>query len=235
MAISITLVSCWRGLKRLGRAILAFILLASAGQLAQAQAVQDYVGLWWKPTESGWGLSIQQNGTQTFAVWYTYDAQGAPVWYTLQCAFTGNTCAGNLATATGTPISQITGSANSTASLAGTGSLTVTSTNRLSLSYTVGSVTQTKTNLEPQNFVSADQVPFCSLQSPTGANFRAGLTNYTDQWWGGPNASGWGVQISHQGNTVFATWYSYNQQRTPTWLTMQGTQDANNPLRFAGS
>ncbi|MEO8103741.1 MAG: DUF1800 domain-containing protein [Betaproteobacteria bacterium] len=213
----------------------AFLILTLGSTAAHAQSAQDLVGFWWKPTESGWGLTLQQQGASTFAVWFTYDAQGTAIWYTLTCSFAGNTCAGDLYTGSGTPLLQITGSANLVASKVGTGSIAVTGTNRLSLGYTIGSVTQTKTNLEPQNFASAEQVPSCSLQALAGTNPRAGLTNYTDHWWGGPNASGWGLQISHQGNTVFAGWYSYNPQGTATWLTAQGTQDANNARRFTGT
>ncbi|MEP7155394.1 MAG: DUF1800 domain-containing protein [Betaproteobacteria bacterium] len=219
---------------RKAAALCAFVLLAMTALPAQAQA-QDYVGFWWKPTESGWGLTIQQQGNSTFGVWFTYDAQGAAIWHTLTCTFSGSTCAGDLYTGTGTPLAQITGSANLVAIKSGTGTITVTGTNRLSLAYTVGGVTQTKTNLEPQNFGTADQVPFCSLQSLTGAGARAALTNYTDHWWGGAAASGWGVQISHQGNQVFAGWYSYNPQGKASWLTLQGTQDPNNARRFTGS
>ena len=209
----------------------ACLLLATASVGAHAQSA-NLVGFWWKPSESGWGVSIQQQGARTFAVWFTYDAQAKPVWYTLDCAFSGNTCAGDLITGSGTPLSQITGPANVTPSKVGTGSITTTGAGRLSLSYTIGAVTQTKTNLEPQNFAAADQVPLCSLQSVSS---RSNLTNYTDHWWGGANASGWGVQISHQGTQVFAGWYSYNAQGTATWLTAQGVQDSGNPRRFTGT
>lgn len=226
----------WLGtLRALVATISAFLILALGSVAAQAQSTQDYVGFWWKPAESGWGLTIQQQGARTFGVWFTYDAQGAAVWYTLDCAFTGSVCAGDLYTGTGTPLSQITGSANLVAVKAGTGTITVTSPNRLSLTYNIGAIAQTKTNLEPQNFAAADQIPVCTLQALTGANPRASLANYTDHWWGGQNASGWGVQISHQGNQVFAGWYSYNQQGKATWLTLQGTQDASNVRRFTGS
>ncbi|MBL0125141.1 MAG: hypothetical protein IPP88_21360 [Betaproteobacteria bacterium] len=132
--------------------ISAFLILALGSAAAHAQSTQDLVGFWWKPTESGWGLTIQQQGARTFGVWFTYDAQGAAIWYTLDCAFSGSVCAGDLYTGTGTPLSQITGSANLVAIKAGTGATTVTSPNRLSLAYTIGAVAQTKTNLEPQNF-----------------------------------------------------------------------------------
>ena len=213
-----------------------FLLLVMAPRaFAQSEPAQNLVGFWWKPSESGWGLTIQQQGTSTFAVWFTYDAQGAAVWYTLQCTFSGSACAGDLHTGSGTPYWQITGGANTVLARVGTGVITTTGTNRLSLSYSIGSVTQTKTNLEPQNFAAASLVPFCSLQALPGANPRAGLTNYTDHWWGGPNASGWGVQVSHQGNQVFAGWYSYNAQGTASWMVAIGTQDVADGRRFTGT
>ena len=45
----------------------------------------DYSGMWWNERESGWGLSVSQGPTnQLFAVWFVYDAAGAPTWFTLE-------------------------------------------------------------------------------------------------------------------------------------------------------
>jgi len=203
-------------------------MLASTKSYAQSG---NQVGFWWKPTESGWGLSIQQQGTRTFAVWYTYSDQSVPIWHTLDCAFTGSVCAGNLVSATGLPFAQITGSANPVTAISGSGSLTLTSANRMNLTYTIGAVTQTKSDLEPFNFGGSAGVPVCTLQ----AGSRTTATNYTDLWWGGAAASGWGVQISHQGNQIFFGWYGYDDQGKASWLTALGTQDAGNPLRFTGN
>jgi uncharacterized protein (DUF1800 family) len=201
-------------------------VLASTNSYAQSA---NQVGFWWKPTESGWGLSIQQQGARTFAIWFTYGDQSVPIWHTMDCAFTGTVCAGDLTSGTGLPFAQITGGANPVIAKSGTASLTLTSANRMNLSYTVGTVTQTKSDLEPLNFGSS--VPICSLQ----AGSRATASNYTDLWWGGAAASGWGVQISHQGNQIFFGWYAYDDQGNASWLTGLGTQDATNPARFSGS
>jgi uncharacterized protein (DUF1800 family) len=203
-------------------------ILASTNSYAQSA---NQVGFWWKPTESGWGLSIQQQGTRTFAIWYTYSDQSVPVWHTLDCAFAGNVCAGDLSSGTGLPFAQITGSANSVITKSGTGSLTLTSANRMNLAYTIGTVTQTKSDLEPFNFGGTSGVPLCTLQAAS----RTTATNYTDLWWGGAAAGGWGVQISHQGNQIFFGWYGYDDQGKASWLTALGTQDAGNPLRFTGN
>jgi uncharacterized protein (DUF1800 family) len=204
-------------------------LLASVVQAQSQSPSPNQVGFWWKPSESGWGLSIQQQGTRTFAVWYTYGTSSVPTWYTLDCAFAGTTCTGTLFTGTGTPFAQLTGGANPTAVNAGTGTLTLTASNRMSLSYTIGTVTQTKADLEPFNFVTTG-VPTCTLQPGS----RAGVGNYTDLYWGGAAASGWGIQISHQARTVFLGWYGYNDARNASWLTGVGEQDASTPTKLRG-
>ena len=45
----------------------------------------DYSGHWFRPAESGWGLSFHQSATHVvFAAWYVYDDAGAPTWYVIQ-------------------------------------------------------------------------------------------------------------------------------------------------------
>ena len=41
--------------------------------------------------------------------------------------------------------------------------------------------------------------------------------NYQDLWWN-PNESGWGINISHQGDVMFASWFIYDANRQPTWI-----------------
>lgn len=45
----------------------------------------DHSGMWFRPAESGWGISIHQSANHVvFAGWYVYDAAGNPTWYVLQ-------------------------------------------------------------------------------------------------------------------------------------------------------
>jgi len=45
----------------------------------------DHSGNWFTPTESGWGLAIQQSPTDVlFAQLFVYGANGAPAWFTFQ-------------------------------------------------------------------------------------------------------------------------------------------------------
>ena len=45
----------------------------------------SYTGLWYTPSESGWGISLTQStGGGLFGTWYVYDAANRPEWYTFQ-------------------------------------------------------------------------------------------------------------------------------------------------------
>jgi len=49
----------------------------------------------------------------------------------------------------------------------------------------------------------------------------AAATNYQDLWWNAPpgSESGWGLNVTHQGNTLFLTWFTYDLDGTPLWLS----------------
>lgn len=54
------------------------------------------------------------------------------------------------------------------------------------------------------------------------ATFTVAGANYQGLWWNGPVGSqpGWGISIDHQGDTLFATWYTYDQKGAATWFAM---------------
>src|SRR6185312_8557192 len=60
-------------------------------------------------------------------------------------------------------------------------------------------------------------------------------TNYTDLWWAAPAGSeaGWGINLTHEGDTIFATWYTYDVDRTPMWLVVTATKTG--PGVYAGT
>jgi hypothetical protein len=42
----------------------------------------DYTGMWWNPSESGWGVSVTHGASnQMFVALYHYDESGTPTWY----------------------------------------------------------------------------------------------------------------------------------------------------------
>ena len=49
----------------------------------------------------------------------------------------------------------------------------------------------------------------------------AAATNYQDLWWVGDGSeSGWGINFAHQGDSIFATWYTYDVDGAPLWLSV---------------
>ena len=49
--------------------------------------------------------------------------------------------------------------------------------------------------------------------------------NYTDWWWGGPALSGEGVNVGQQANTVFVSWFTYDEQGNGMWVVFSGPLD----------
>jgi hypothetical protein len=46
-------------------------------------------------------------------------------------------------------------------------------------------------------------------------------TNYQDVWWAaGAGESGWGVSFTHQGDVIFATWFTYDFDGMPLWFSV---------------
>ncbi len=101
----------------------------------------------------------------------------------------------------------------------GTGTLTFTDVNNGSFAYTVNTSPLQMKYITRFDLGTGAQ-PICSF-SATALNF-AGATNYQDLWWvANGSESGWGVNFAHQGNTVFATWYTYDIDGTPLWLSVR--------------
>jgi hypothetical protein len=95
----------------------------------------------------------------------------------------------------------------------GTGTLTFNDANNGIFSYTVNGIAQTKA-ITRETF---GPLPVCAF----GAQANLALTsNYQDLWWADPAGSvaGWGINPAHESDTIFATWYTYDHDRTPMWL-----------------
>jgi len=175
--------------------------------------------LWWNPNESGWGLNLNQQGGTMFGTLFTYDASRAPLWLvmpagTLQAD--GVTFSGDLYRTTGpafnaNPFTPI-GPANITQ--VGTMSVSFSQANTGTLTYTMNGV-QVQKNIQRQVYGarSANCLP--------GTGARTASTHYQDLWWNA-NESGWGVNVTHQDNTLFATLFTYDAAGRDLWLVMSG-------------
>ena len=66
-------------------------------------------------------------------------------------------------------------------------------------------------------FRFANPVPTCTFN---GNLSPAAATNYQDMWIV-PNLeeSGWGINFTHQGDLIFASWFTYDASGGPYWVT----------------
>jgi hypothetical protein len=56
------------------------------------------------------------------------------------------------------------------------------------------------------------------------------LVSYQGLWWNAPAGSeaGWGINFAHQGDVIFATWFTYNLTGKEWWLVMTAERTAAN-------
>jgi hypothetical protein len=182
------------------------------------RATDNVTGLWWNPNESGWGLNINQQGDVAFATMFTYDVDGKGMWLVMSRGdkqSNGTTFTGDLLRTTGpafnaAPFTPISG-ANVTK--VGTMSIAFASFNAATLTYSVNGATVVK-QIQPQTFATPST---SCTQEP--ALSRALLANYTDLWWNA-DESGWGLNLTHQGNVIFGSLFTYDVDGKGMWLVL---------------
>lgn len=182
---------------------------------ASALHAQNYTGPWYNAAESGWGLNIVHQGEILFPTWFTYDTDGKPLWLTVSGAVkqADGSYVGDIYRVVGVPFNQINGVAARTVTKLGSAKLSFANTGALSFSYTLNNMaTQTKALTR---LAIGSSTPVC--ETTTGS--RATATNYSDIWWN-PQESGWGINLFHQDNLMFATWFTYDANGRDTWYTV---------------
>lgn len=179
-------------------------------------ATENYTALWWNSSESGWGVNFNHQGTILFATLFTYDSGGAPLWLVMPAGRlqSGSTYSGELYRTTGPAFNAVPFTPITDANLTqmGTMSVTFAGSDAATLTYTVNGISVTK-SITRQVF--GTRAANCT---PTTAS-RASLTNYQDLWWNATE-SGWGVNVTHQDNTLFATLFTYDATGQGMWLVM---------------
>ena len=70
-----------------------------------------------------------------------------------------------------------------------------------------------------KSILAAFAVSIASITLPTDAH----ANNYQDLWWN-PSESGWGINISQQGDVMFATWFIYGANSQPTWIFLSNAK-----------
>jgi hypothetical protein len=175
--------------------------------------------LWWSAPaggEAGWGVNLSHQGEKIFATWFTYDVDGKGLWLVMSDGVkgTGNSWSGALHRTTAPSFDTISATNASTATYqqVGNATFTFTDTDNGTFAYTVNGVSQTK---PITRYIYAAPAPTC-----TAGGAPAAKTNYQDIWWRSPagSESGWGVNLTHQGDVLFATWFTYASDRRAMWL-----------------
>jgi hypothetical protein len=185
----------------------------------------NYEGLWWNASESGWGINFEHQGSKIFATWFTYDLAGKAWWLVMLAdAGPGNTFTGTLYKTTGSSYDANTFTAGTPVPV-GTGTLTFADASHATFVANVNGMPPQTKAITPQVF---GPLPTCTYS--LAANLT-GATNYQGLWWNA-SESGWGINFAHQGNTIFATWFTFDVDGSPLWLV--ATMDKGTGENFAG-
>jgi uncharacterized delta-60 repeat protein len=188
------------------------------GPPAREYFIADAQGLWYVPEEAGeagWGIYFAQQGEVIFAIWFTYDHSGGAWWLSaaLERAREG-VYTGQLYETHGPALDVSFEPKAVSATMVGEITLAFTDRNHAKFDYTAKGFSGTKT-ITRQVFGPREGCSFGTLRD------LARATNYQDLWYADPPESeaGWGLAITHQGDTIFALWLTYDFNSKPLWLS----------------
>jgi hypothetical protein len=192
----------------------------------------NHTALWWNAAEPGWGLNVNHQGNKVFATLFTYDSAG-PIWLvmsdsTLQSdgSYQGALYRTSGPAFSAVPFNGVVPTAVGTMRIAFPGS------NAATLTYSFNGTQVTK-SLTRQQFGTT--LPTCTWS----AFDRSYAQNLQDLWFNAQEP-GWGVNITHQGDKIFATLFTYDASGRGMWLVMSdgalgGSGSYSGPLyRTAG-
>jgi len=196
-------------------AVALFLSALSPAALAASVAERSPFapGHWWEPSRAGNGFEIFNAAGQVAVVWYTYDADGKPTWYTAQ---------GDLASL-GTqawPLMKHTWANGHIASSTqvGTFNLKVNHPESMDATWQIASH-QGKWTIQPLN--ASGIIP---------------EIDHSGSWFA-PANSGWGFGLTEEGDVLGGALFTYDTSGQPTWLAgFQHTTNGRVDLfRTAGS
>jgi hypothetical protein len=191
--------------------------------------VSSYQGLWWNTAESGWRINLAHQGDLVYLTWYTYDASGRASWLAMLASRVGGeTFAGDVVEVRGSPYDVAPyDPTKKVVSTVGTGTLAFSGRDAGTFSYTAKNVTR---SVAITRFSLGGPALACTY-APT-PDFAA-ASNYQDLWWGGPAEDGWGLNLAHEGDTIYAAWYTFDADGAPLWFSALMTQTSAG--RYAGA
>jgi hypothetical protein len=183
----------------------------------------NYTALWWNApahSEPGWGMNFVQQGDVAFATLFTYDASGAPMWIFMS----GGARQGTADTFSG-PLYRATGPAFFTSPFPSIGPGNLTQVGTMTVAFSganSGTLTYSVDGLNVNKSITRQVYGTAAANCVSTTGSRASATNYQDLWWNSPahSESGWGLNITHQGNILFGTLFTYGSNNRDLWLVM---------------
>ena len=185
-------------------------------RLRADQLGTNYTDLWSNANESGWGLNLNHQGNVIFASLFTYDAAGVPTWLVMSggARQSDGSYQGTLYRGTGPAFNTVPWHPATLASV-GTMRLVFSGADAATLTYTFNGVSVTK---------SITRFAFAKRATCGWSAFdRSFADNFQDLWWN-PAELGWGVNIAHQEDILFASLYTYDAAGRDLWLVMSSGQ-----------
>lgn len=178
---------------------------------------------WWISSESGWGLTVFDQGSVLAPTWFTYDADGEPTWFIAAGAFEqpDGSFSGELFRFTGTPLAQIDGPAAQSVTPVGSLILRYRGDDELGFDYTVDGITQSKTLAR---FPLGQRTFACATAADAD---RSSAANYTDLWSGAGDDAGWGLTLFHVDDLLVAIWYTYDTDGEAVFFLLTTTRQAD--------
>ncbi len=189
---------------------------------------RDRSGVWWTPSESGWGLVTADQGEALVLGWFTYDTDGEPMWLSGAMAPQADgSYRGDLFRNTGVPLAQISGVASESTTLFAQGQIRFDGERALRFDYSLANGPSQSKQMERFPFGAQELV--CPPGTPEE---RLAADNYSDIWWGGAQTSGWGLFLTQIDALMFPVWFTYDVDREPVFYTGIGERQADGS--FAG-
>lgn len=176
--------------------LLATLLLAAPARAATlAERSPFHQGLWWDSSRSGHGFEIFNAANTVQVIWYTYDSEGKPIWYTAQGA---ESSLGR----EDWPLlrHRWANGRYGDAVAVGTLRLTLRNPEGADVAWRIGT-RQGTWAIEP--FHLAGAIP---------------EVDHTGSWFD-PANSGWGVSLTEQGDVLGGVAFTYDASGAPTWLS----------------
>jgi hypothetical protein len=201
-------------------------------------ATSNYTSLWWGgAAESGWGMNLNHQGNAMFATMFNYEnaglgQQNPNMWLvaSLSRSGTSSTYTGRLLRVRGPAFnaSPFPGNAFSFVDV-GPISVSFSGDNAGTLTYSVqgdgtgGTGSTVTKSISRQTFGT---LPVCEF---TGSDRTYAAQNFQDLWWN-PAESGWGINLTHQSTTIFATLFTFEagtgNSNKGLWLTSSMTRQS---------